>query len=339
MKKSLFLLGVAVAALTSCTNNEVMEVAENRAIGFSSFVGNTTKAVTELNKDNLNKFFVFGNYGTGTWTPVYTNVAVNGGNVGDNSEWTPELTAYWQTSQAYRFAAYSDGGNKFANASFAPETQALTLTGYTVGNNDLIAAIPAEITSNADATKNEDVNLSFYHMLSRVKFTFTNTDSYDYTMAISNIKVNAIKTATGKYTYNVGGNTIDWTESTSTGDYDFGTLSDIAQAVNPDGSTHSVELFVIPQSNAALEVTFDAAFSDAAGEIAKGTFKGSLSYTGTGSSATTAWAPGYMYNYTVEINGSTIDPTLNQKVIKFNVDAVEGWEDDGNQDVTPSKQS
>lgn len=338
MKKSIFLLAAAAAAFASCTQNEVMEVAENRAIGFSSFVNNNTRAVNPLDESNLNKFFVFGNYGTATWTPVYTNVAVNGGAVGDDSEWTPEKTAYWQASQAYRFAAYSDGGNSFAGASFNAEAQELTLTGYAVGDNDLIAAIPAELTSKADPTLNDDVDLSFYHMLSRVKFTFTNTDSYDYTMAISNIKVNAIKTATGKYSYNAGGNTIDWTEDTSTGDYDFGTLTDIAQAVNPDGSTHSVELFVIPQSNALLQVTFTATFSDEAGQIAEGTFTGQLAYSGTASSTTNKWAPGYMYNYTVEINGSTIDPTLEQKVIKFNVDAVEGWEDDGNQDVTPSKQ-
>ena len=329
MKKSIFLLAAAAAAFASCTQNEVMEVAENRAIGFSSFVNNNTRAVNPLDESNLNKFFVFGNYGTGTWTPVYTNVAVNGGTVGDDSEWTPEKTAYWQASHAYRFAAYSDGGNSFAGASFNADAQELTLKGYAVGDNDLIAAIPAELTSNDDPTRNDDVELSFYHMLSRVKFTFSNTDSYDYTMVISDIKVTAINQATGKYTYNAAGNTIDWTESTSTGVYDFGTLSDIAEAVNPDGSTHSVELFVIPQSNALLQVTFTATFSDNAGKIAEGTFRGQLAYSGDTSSTTDEWAPGYMYNYQVTINGSTIDPTLEQKVIKFNVDAVEGWKDDG----------
>lgn len=335
MKKCIFLLAAAAAAFASCTQSEVVEVAEGRAIGFSSFVNNNTRAVTPLAQDNLSKFFVFGNYGT-SWTPVYTNVGVNGGQVGDNSEWTPEQTAYWQAQQAYRFAAYSDGGNKFDKASFTPASQELKFTDYTVGNNDLIAAIPAEIAAQTDATDYDDVNLSFYHMLSRVKFTFSNTDSYDYTMAISNITVNAINKATGKYTYNANENAIDWTEGTSSSDYNFGTLDDIAQAVNPDGSTHSVELFVIPQSNANLEVTFTATFSDGAGQIAAGSFKGSLSYTGTTSNGTTQWVPGYMYNYTVEINGDDIDSNLSQKVIKFNVDAVEGWKDDGSNNVTPT---
>ena len=39
------------------------------------------------------------------------------------------------------------------------------------------------------------------------------------------------------------------------------------------------------------------------------------------------WTPGFKYNYSVTINGSTIDPDLEEKVIKFNVDAVDGWDD------------
>ena len=47
------------------------------------------------------------------------------------------------------------------------------------------------------------------------------------------------------------------------------------------------------------------------------------------------WTPGFKYNYTVEINGSTIDPDLERQVIEFKVDAVEGWTDAGETPVTP----
>ena len=43
MKKRMILLGMAVATLASCTNEEVMEMAENRAIGFTTFVNNNTR--------------------------------------------------------------------------------------------------------------------------------------------------------------------------------------------------------------------------------------------------------------------------------------------------------
>lgn len=68
----MFMLGVAVAALASCTQNEVMEVAEGRAIQFNTFVNNNTKTVTEVPSGTLasSEFYVFGNYGTdqSTWT-------------------------------------------------------------------------------------------------------------------------------------------------------------------------------------------------------------------------------------------------------------------------------
>lgn len=47
MKRSLFMLGVAVAALSSCSNNEVLDIAESNAIKFSNtFVGKPTRSVT-----------------------------------------------------------------------------------------------------------------------------------------------------------------------------------------------------------------------------------------------------------------------------------------------------
>lgn len=337
MKKSLFVLGVAVAALASCTNEEVVSMPEGRAIGFNSFVNNNTKAVTEVNGTNLTSFYVFGNYGEGTWTPVYTNVEVKGGAVGDDSEWTPTEVAYWEVSEKYRFAAYSNG-NSSTTATFDAASQKMTFAGYKAVDNqkDLIVAIPAEVTSDADATQNDDVNLSFYHMLSQVKFTFNTTDSKDYTMKISDVKVeNATVQADGTYTYDAGGNTIDWKGSATSGTYEFGTLNDIAEDIAPDGSTNSLALLVIPQENTnTLNVTFTATFWDAAhseeSPIAKGNFRASLAYEGQslalGTTANT-WTPGFKYNYSVTINGSTIDPDLEEKVIKFNVDAVDGWDD------------
>ena len=89
--------------------------------------------MTETTEENLNKFFVFGNYGEGTWTPVYTNVEVTGGNVGDQSGWNPVQTAYWQSGEKYRFGAYSDGNSKIENENvdFIEGEQKLTFTDYT----------------------------------------------------------------------------------------------------------------------------------------------------------------------------------------------------------------
>ena len=153
MKKSFFVLGVAVAALASCSNEEVVDMPQSRAIQFETFVNHSTRSsVTETTEENLNKFFVFGNYGEGTWTPVYTNVEVTGGNVGDQSGWNPVQTAYWQSGEKYRFGAYSDGNSKIENENvdFIEGEQKLTFTDYTANNaKDLIVAIPDEKTPQA----------------------------------------------------------------------------------------------------------------------------------------------------------------------------------------------
>ena len=57
MKKSLFMLGAAIVALSSCTQDEVLNVNENRVISFESHVNKNTRAVTETTAD-LKQFFV-----------------------------------------------------------------------------------------------------------------------------------------------------------------------------------------------------------------------------------------------------------------------------------------
>ena len=48
MKTKLWMLGVAVAALTSCTQSEVIDVPENKVIGFEPFVEKHTRAVQNI---------------------------------------------------------------------------------------------------------------------------------------------------------------------------------------------------------------------------------------------------------------------------------------------------
>lgn len=332
------MLGVAVAALASCSNEEVVDMPQSRAIQFGTFVNHSTRSVvTETTKDNLSKFFVFGNYGDGTWTPVYTNVEVNGGNVGDQSVWTPSLNAYWESNEQYRFGAYSDGTAKNNDASFSASEQKLTFTNYTANNaKDLIVAM-SNVTSETDVTTNNPVSLSFYHMLSQVKFTFTNTDSHDYIMRIENIKVKAVQTATGTATYGAEKPTISWETTDATkADYDFETIEDIAEPVK--GDSHSTTCFVIPQDNRDLTVSFTAIFSDGTKEIARNNFTGNLNYQGeTENTKKGEWTPGFKYNYTVEINGSKIDPDLEQQVIKFKVDVMDDWTDADSTPVTPNE--
>lgn len=100
MKKSLFLLGVAAAVFSGCSNQEVMDVAEyaNQPIEFTTFVDKTTRS-GDVTSQNFQKFWVFAqNKGTGdqNWADAFTNVQVS--KAGDN-EWLPINTYYWGKKQ------------------------------------------------------------------------------------------------------------------------------------------------------------------------------------------------------------------------------------------------
>ena len=63
MKTNLFLLGMAAAALVGCTKNEVTDISNSKAIGFETFVNNSTKTVENdegKTNTNLSAFYVYG---------------------------------------------------------------------------------------------------------------------------------------------------------------------------------------------------------------------------------------------------------------------------------------
>lgn len=317
MKKSLFLLGVAVAALTSCTNNEVMEVAENRAIGFSSFVGNTTKAATEFTGSATSAdIYVIGFYGE------------NNGTL-DQSVFKNELGStlyYWNESKDYIFGAYADGqGGKFDAVEFDATNSKLTFTNYTPSTKDLVAAVSDKV-QNVTAASQGAVSLSFKHMLAQVGFTFNTQVGQEYTLAISDIQIEkAIKTATGTYTKS-GDNNIVWNGSaTGEGEASYA-YTNIADLANGTTNLNSEYNLVIPQTVSNIKVTFTASISGVGIDPAKTRNIEVVLPTTTIST----WTAGNKYNYTTTINAEDITDEL--KPIEFTVTEIPVWTDGENDD-------
>ena len=202
MKKTLWMLGAAVAALTSCTQSEVVEIPESRVIGFEPFVGKqsrtadvkATMLVGANGADNdLKNFWVFGNY-TGDESE---NLKPFDG--GDDSKlyWDATNSAFkydnarqWHIG-TYHFAAYSNGNEKIneTGATFSSDpTPTLTFTDYVNnGNRDLVAAIPAQIVKN-ESNMDAGVPLDFKHMLACIELEFTNSSPIDgYYLDFQNI--------------------------------------------------------------------------------------------------------------------------------------------------------
>ena len=118
MKKNLWMLGVAVAALASCTQNEVLEVSNEKAISFDSFVEKGARATADITKKNLTDFWVFGDkYVLGQTTEDYEDRLFDNELVskGTDGAWTyASPIRYWQSNKTYRFAAYSDANDSIS---------------------------------------------------------------------------------------------------------------------------------------------------------------------------------------------------------------------------------
>lgn len=324
MKRGLFMLGVAVAALSGCSQSEILEVAEGRAIGFSSFVNNNTRAVDEVTEGNLSQYYVFGNYGSAgasDWSGQAFNNELN------------TTLYYWQPGKIYRFGAYADGnGGKIASSAvnFDAATQKLTFTNYTPDDTkDLVAAVTGNETADTYIGSKTKVPLNFKHLLSQVKLTFTSTAAATYKLTISDVRIGgAVSTCTGDYT--ATGVTWNTDGSTTKNGYVYDFFGTEGKEISSGVSQYQSKL-VIPQSGTEqLYVYFTATINGE--EPSESTnltkkFKAALGHTAAdGDSDNNKWQPSYCYNYiaNVEIEDIVNNPDELVK-IQFEVTDVEDW--------------
>lgn len=327
MKKNKFWLAAmaVTVSMASCSLEEVMEQPEPQAIGFSSFVGKPTRAVTEIIKPDgtasgvqtpLTKFYVFGRYGdkngANYGNVVYENaeVTVNGSsftNVG------PADVQYWVPDKDYKFAAYSDGNSKIeSNISFGEDGN-ITITSYSAGSNDLILATPAEVQTNATISAQPDaVSLTFNHLLSQVSFQFVGESFPDgYQIKIEGLTFSVNNTAT--YTSSDG----LWGEPTTSASKGYTVASGAAFAF--DTKTTSDANFVIPQSYNSSDITaaFTATIYDKYNsEVASKAFTTASLLANSTSGIPAEWVKGYRYQYNIKITPSEM---TNMFPIKFTV--------------------
>lgn len=292
MKKSLLMLGAAAMMLASCTQNEVVEVAENRAIGFNGTgIDNITKA--DITSAAFTHFYVYGGYND---TPIFngTEVSYNGGN------WTYAPTQYWAAG-IWRFAGYEGGAGVTPAWSY---TNGLTLEVNSDASNQsdvVYAATNSDITIEAEnvATYSTPVALNFTHLLSKIQFKFLkDAQSLDgVTVTLSNFVVSDI-TTNAKW---VAG-TQENATSPVTGAYsDFSSPEEIV--ANTGLTTEA--FYVIPQTVGTFTITADAVVTDAAGtEVHSGKITAIVPTT-----TITEWEAQNYYIYTATLTMSNIkDP-------------------------------
>lgn len=332
MKKNKFWLAAmaVTVSMASCSLEEVMEQPEPQAIGFSSFVGKPTRAVTEIVNPNgsasgvqtpLTKFYVFGRYGDKNGVDygnvVYENaeVTVNGSsftNVG------PADVQYWALNKDYKFAAYSDGNSTIgSNISFGTDGN-ITITDYSAGDKDLILATPGEVQTDATISAPNVVPLTFNHLLSQVSFQFVGEGfPAGYKIKIEGLAFSVNNTAT----YTSSNNS--WGELKTSASKGYTVASGAAFAF--DTKTTSDANFVIPQSYSSdITATFTATIYDNHGStVASKAFTTASLLANSTPGIPAEWVKGYRYQYNIKITPSEM---TNMFPIKFTVTTVSDWQ-------------
>lgn len=333
MKKNKFWLAAmaVTVSMASCSLEEVMEQPEPQAIGFSSFVGKPTRAVTEIVNPNgtesgvqtpLTKFYVFGRYGDKNGVNYSNVVYENAEVVVSNSSFTnvgPADVQYWALNKDYKFAAYSDGNSKIgSNISFGTDGN-ITITSYSAGSNDLILATPAEVQTGATISAQPDaVPLTFNHLLSQVSFQFVG-ESFPagYQIKIEDLTFSVNNTAT----YSSSNNS--WSDLTTSASKGYTVASGAAFAFNTQ--TKSDANFVIPQGYSSdITATFTATIYDNHGStVASKAFTTASLLANSTLGIPAEWVKGYRYQYNIKITPSEM---TNMFPIKFTVTTVRDWQ-------------
>lgn len=310
MKNQLFAIAAAALVVAGCSKTEVVKVAENRAIGFSSFVGNPTKAPIN-SVDDLKSFNVFGGHTTDLKNN-FNDVVVSKGTEG----WTYTDTQYWEANKIYTFQAYAG-----AEATAEPTTNGVQFTGFqATGDKDLLASDVITVQTGDDATPTSGVvegkvQFDFRHVLSMIKFTFVSELAENVNITISDLTVKRLNSK-GNYTLSTA-NTGTW--GTYSEPYDY-TLN-VDGAFTSSATKASSEVIVMPQAIGAdaIEVTFTL---NATGGLTVTEAQHTVKLPAV------TWVEGNRYNYTAKINIGNIDPeNPDYKEIEFGNPIVDDWND------------
>lgn len=328
--KKILMIGLAAAAmLTSCSNDENVEMpAQKNAIAFNTFVNKSTRA-TDIDNSNISNFSVYG-FIENAGGVIFNNEAVTGSGTGASGNWTYANTQYWTPSKNYYFTAIAPTTD--AAWTFAPLTGSATRQGGTIsftnaGTQDLLYAYksvtsPATITATVPAK----VGFEFNHLLSRVKFNFANAmGNENTTLKITSVKITDANTKASIDVADFNMASSAWTlaaDNTTTA-FNFGAIAD---AIAKDGNADTDHMYLIPQNQ---KYTMEFVVEVYAGDVLVAT------YSHTGEKAVEIPAVdmklGHSYVFKAELNYKNINPEEELYPIVFNVETVNDWE---NNDVT-----
>ena len=320
MKKT-FLMALAALGLVACVQEEVVTIPQTDAITFDgAYIDNATRAAEDpsTTTGTINGFDVwaFMNEWDGT-VLVDEDVEKAGG------KWTYANTQYWTPNNKYYFAALAPMNSANVTETLAGSNEAAKLGLGTIdfvnvdGSEDLLYAATTVVAPDYDQLKLNNmppVKFQFNHLLSKVKFTFTNDFKTDNAyVVIENIKMTAPKSGTIDLAVeNWWDNDQDWVLGTDEFELEFGGVEKLAMGTHDECAQ---ERLTIPaEADQVYDITFTVKLY-MGNQLALETVKTS---TVTG----VAFEMGKAYNLTAVINADNLD----LPAIEFDV-VVKEWDE------------
>lgn len=162
MKKSFLFAAMSIMVLTSCSNDDIVDVNNGSGISFRTSLD---KAVTRANATNLQNLAAFNVTAIGDGKSYFTNLGVTSANNG--ADWTTASTYYWPSYQLAFFA-------------YAPQTPSGTVSIENVAKKITDFSPAQAVTDQKDLVisyntgtkalnENSGVAMNFKHALSQIE--------------------------------------------------------------------------------------------------------------------------------------------------------------------------
>lgn len=320
--KKIFFAAIALVALTSCTQDEILSTTDNNAaIAFdNAFVNNATRA-NDLTKANLKDFGVYGSVTNSLSQTglIFTNQEVTE----SNGEYTYSPVQYWIANASYNFTAIApfEGAKWTYTVAEGQDAQNGTISfnnAAAEANQDLLFDTQTATTLATITEAPAKVAFTFNHILSRVKFTFQNnfTAGSNMTIKVTDVKVTNAA-AEGTIAVAEGALAEDWTTVETNNDYEkvFGAAGTEAFA---EGATAATKHFYFIPAERTYNVTFHVELFQAG--VSVGNYDHNVTFLAD-------LAKGLSYNIVAKISNENVNPDQQLWPIEFDVTDVAKWAD------------
>lgn len=249
--KKILLVALAAAAMVSCSQNEEIENAAQKAeIKIGPVVNNSTRAIVPTTSANFEEFKVYAYSHEATTFPSAFTTLIGGVDFskGDDNNWSAgSKKFYWPASGSVSFFAYGGATNVEYTEATSTTNPILkyTIKDYSTKNQEDLV-----IASQTIATKTGAVNLVFNHALTQIAFKAVGIES-NVRYTISNISVIDAKNAG---TYNFAADKA-WTLESTTATYDIAGLTQSFKGEDAAVAITGSELILMPQPTTGIKVS------------------------------------------------------------------------------------